>query len=105
MPTVNLWMRQDMVDASARRERTCVPSDHVEQIVRHGCLECPLDFGEFRNAAVVHELKDAVRYATSADASNAAYHKFAVRPWMAVVQAECTCSGRADMGTAQRFSS
>lgn len=46
-----------------------------------------------------------MRHATSAGAGNAAYHKFAVRPWVAVVQAECTGSGRADMGTVQRFSS
>lgn len=46
-----------------------------------------------------------MRHATSARAGKAAYHKFAVRPWMAVVQTECTGSGRADMGTVQWFSS
>lgn len=58
MPTANLPTHQDMVKADAKRERTCVPGDHVEQIVRNRRLKSALDFREFRNAAVVHELKE-----------------------------------------------
>lgn len=58
MPTANLRTYEEITNAGAKRERTCVPGDHVEQIVRNCRLKSALDFREFRNAAVVHELKE-----------------------------------------------
>lgn len=58
MPTANLRTYEEITNAGAKRKRTCVPGDHVEQIVRNRRLKSPLDFGELRDAAVVHELKE-----------------------------------------------
>lgn len=58
MPTASLQTYKEIMNAGAKRERTCVPSDHVEQIVRNCRLKSPLDFRELRNTAVVHELEE-----------------------------------------------